>query len=57
MTAGTNVSSIAGGLIVFGDPLGRTPALAGAHALAFALVGVAAWLLAPSQARLATAAG
>ena len=52
MTAATNVSSIAGAFVVFGDPLGRTPALAVAHALAFALVFVAAWRLAPAQAGL-----
>jgi hypothetical protein len=50
MTAGTNVVSIAGGLLVFGEPLGRTPGLAALHAVAFLLVGAAAWLLAPAQA-------
>jgi hypothetical protein len=53
MTAATNVTSIAGAFVVFGDPLGRTPLLAAAHAVAFALVCVAAWRLAPAQARLA----
>jgi hypothetical protein len=52
MTAATNVSSIAGAFVVFGDPLGRTPLLAATHALAFALVIVAAWRLAPAQAGL-----
>jgi hypothetical protein len=56
MTAATNVGSIAGAFVVFGDPLGRTPTLAAIHALAFALVLVAAWLLAPAQARLVTGA-
>jgi hypothetical protein len=55
MTAATNVSSIAGAFVVFGDPLGRTPLLAAAHALAFALVFVAAWRLAPAQAGLVEA--
>jgi hypothetical protein len=55
MTAATNVSSIAGAFVVFGDPLGRTPLLAAAHALAFALVVVAAWRLAPAQAALVQA--
>jgi hypothetical protein len=55
MTAATNVSSIAGAFVVYGDPLGRTPALAAAHALAFALVIVAAWRLAPAQAGLVDA--
>ena len=50
MTAATNLVSIAGGFVVFGDPLGRTPAFAALHAIAFALIGVAAWWLAPSQA-------
>ncbi|MEO8689632.1 MAG: hypothetical protein ABI611_15640 [Solirubrobacteraceae bacterium] len=53
MTAATNVSSILGAFVVFGDPLGPTPELAAAHGLAFALVVVAAWRLAPAQARLA----
>jgi hypothetical protein len=50
MTAATNLVSIGGGFVVFGDPLGRTPALAALHVVAFALIGVAAWWLAPSQA-------
>jgi hypothetical protein len=50
MTAGTNATAFLGGFAVFGDPLGRTPALAAAHAAAFALVAAAAWALAPSQA-------
>lgn len=53
MTAATNLVSILGGLAVLGEPLGRTPALAAAHLLAFGLVGLAAWLLAPAQAALA----
>ncbi|MDX6668552.1 MAG: hypothetical protein QOK04_1932 [Solirubrobacteraceae bacterium] len=53
MTAATNVVSILGGLAVFGDPLGG-PALATAHLAGFALVGLAAWWLAPTQAALAT---
>jgi hypothetical protein len=53
MTATTNISSIAGAFVVFGDPLGRTPVLAAVHALAFALVVAAAWRLAPAHARLA----
>ncbi len=56
MTAATNLISIAAGLAVFGEPLGHPLALAAAHGLAFALVGVAAWLLAPAQARLSTGA-
>jgi hypothetical protein len=55
MTAATNVGSIAGAFVVLGDPLGRTPALAALHGLAFALVVAAAWRLAPVQARLAAA--
>jgi hypothetical protein len=50
MTAATNLAAIAGGFVVFGDPLGRTPALAALHLVAFALIGLAAWWLAPSQA-------
>ena len=55
MTTATNVASIAGAFVVFGDPLGRTPAIAGLHALAFALVAASAWRLAPAQARIAAA--
>ena len=50
MTAATNAASIAGGFVVLGDVLGRTPALAAAHALGFAVIGLAAWRLAPAQA-------
>jgi hypothetical protein len=53
MTTATNVGSIAGAFVVFGDPLGRTPGLAVLHALAFALVAASAWRLAPTQARMA----
>jgi hypothetical protein len=53
MTTATNTSSIAAAFVVFGDPLGRTPQLVALHLLAFALVIVAAWRLAPAQARLA----
>jgi hypothetical protein len=55
MTAATNVSSIVGAFVVYGDALGRTPLLAGAHALAFGLVIFAAWRLAPAQAELVEA--
>ena len=50
MTAATNVSSILGAFAAFGDPLGRTPALAVAHATAFVLVIAAATRLAPLAA-------
>jgi hypothetical protein len=52
MTAATNIVSIGGALAVLGDPLGRTPGLAALHTVAFALVVVAGWLLAPAQAAL-----
>jgi hypothetical protein len=54
MTAGTIVVSVLGGLIVFGDPLGRHPAVIVLHLAAFVGVGVGAWLLAPAQAAVAT---
>jgi hypothetical protein len=57
MTAGTNVSSIAGAFLVFGDRLGTTPLLVAIHALAFVLVIVAAWRLAPAQAELSVPVG
>lgn len=50
MTAATNAASIVGGFVVLGDVLGRTPGLAAVHALGFAVIGVAAWRLAPAQA-------
>jgi uncharacterized membrane protein len=53
MTAGTNIVSILGGLVVFGDPLGRTPLLQALHVAGFAMVLWAAWRLAPLQAALA----
>jgi hypothetical protein len=49
MAAGTNVVTIVGGVIVFGDPLGASPPVVALHVIAFALVGVAGWLLAPLQ--------
>src|SRR5439155_407623 len=42
MTAATNLVSIAGGLVVLSEPLGRTPVVVATHAGAFVLVGVAA---------------
>jgi hypothetical protein len=56
MTAATNIGSIAGAFVVLGDRLGRTPQLAALHAVAFGLVLVAAWGLAPAQARLVSPA-
>jgi hypothetical protein len=50
MTAATTVCSILGGLVVFGDPLGRTPALAALHLFAFGLVTLAAAALARALA-------
>ena len=52
MTAATNVSSVLGGFLVYGDQLGRTTGLAALHLAAFLLVFVAAWLLAPVQTAL-----
>jgi drug/metabolite transporter (DMT)-like permease len=54
MTAATNIVSIVGGLLLLGDPLGATPAAGALHVLAFVVVVVAAWWLAPTQAALAT---
>jgi hypothetical protein len=56
MTAGNNVVSIVGGLLVFGDPLGHRPAMVFIHAGAFVLIVIAAWLLAPAQAAITTEA-
>lgn len=57
MTAATNAGSILGALAVFGDPLGRTPGLALLHGVALVLVVVAAFRLAPAQARLVEGSG
>ena len=57
MTATTNVVSILGGLLVLGEPLGRTPALAALHVWAFLVMGLAAWLLTPARAALADVEG
>jgi drug/metabolite transporter (DMT)-like permease len=56
MTAGNNVVSIVGGLMVFGDPLGHRPAMVLIHVAAFVLIVFAAWLLAPAQAAVAAPA-
>ncbi|UGS36130.1 hypothetical protein [Capillimicrobium parvum] len=53
MTAGTNVVAMAAGVFVFGDPLGAGPVAAGLHVLAFSLVALAAWRLAPAQTAFA----
>jgi hypothetical protein len=53
MSAATNLTAILGGLAVFGETLGPNLWIAGLHVAAFGLVGVAGWLLAPAQARLA----
>lgn len=47
MAAGTNVVAILGGVVVFDDPLGSSPTVVVIHVLAFGLVGVAGWVLAP----------
>jgi hypothetical protein len=47
MTAATTAVSVLGGFVVFGDPLGHSPALVALHLVAFALVAVAAATLAP----------
>jgi drug/metabolite transporter (DMT)-like permease len=52
MTAGTNVVAILGGLLVMGESLGATPALAALHAAAFVLVVLAGLLAASELSRL-----
>lgn len=56
MTAGTYVVSIAGGLLLLHDPLGRGALLGLLHLLALAAVVGSAWVLSRSQAELADAA-
>jgi drug/metabolite transporter (DMT)-like permease len=53
MTAATYAVSIAAGLGILDEPLGRG-AIGVLHALSFAAVVAAAWVLAPIQARLTT---
>jgi hypothetical protein len=55
MTAATDVTAVFGGLGLFGDPLGRTPALVAAHVAGFVLVVLAGWALAPAQAAVEVA--
>jgi drug/metabolite transporter (DMT)-like permease len=55
MTAATYAVSITAGLVVLGEPVG-TGAIAPLHAVAFAAVVAAAWVLAPIQARATDAA-
>jgi hypothetical protein len=57
MTAGNNIVSIIGGLVVFGDPLGQRPTMVLVHVAAFVLIVIAAWLLAPAQAAVAAPPG
>jgi Magnesium transporter NIPA len=57
MTAGNNIVSIIGGLVVFADPLGHRPAMEFLHVAAFVLIVIAAWLLAPAQAAVTAPAG
>lgn len=57
MSGGTNVVSIVGGFLVFGDPLGANTPLAALHLVSFVLVALAAWLLAPAQAAITTGHG
>lgn len=52
MTAACNLVSIIGGLTVFRDPLGHRAGAELIHVIAFALIVLAAWLLAPVQAAL-----
>jgi drug/metabolite transporter (DMT)-like permease len=56
MTAGTYLVSILAGVLVFHDPLGHGVLGVPEHALAFAAVVGAAWVLAPAQTGLAASA-
>jgi multidrug transporter EmrE-like cation transporter len=53
MTGATNAVAILIGILVFGEPLGSTPAFAAIHLGAFLLAGVAGLTLAAAQGRLA----
>jgi hypothetical protein len=53
MTGATNAVAIVIGLLVFGEPLGASPAFAATHIAAFALATAAGLALARAQGRLA----
>jgi hypothetical protein len=53
MEAGATGGGVLAGFIAFGDPLGASPAIDALHLAAFIGVGVATWILAPAQMRLA----
>jgi hypothetical protein len=53
MEAGATGGGVLAGFVAFGDPLGATPAIDALHLAAFIGVGIAVWILAPTQARLA----
>lgn len=53
MTAATNIVAVGGGLVVFGESLGTSSWVIALHSAALGLVVLAAWWLAPAQARLA----
>jgi multidrug transporter EmrE-like cation transporter len=53
MEAGATTGGVMAGFVAFGDSLGATPAIGALHLAAFIGVGIAAWSLAPAQARLA----
>jgi hypothetical protein len=52
MTGVTNLASIPAGFIVFGDPIGLAPGWIALHVVAFIVVIVAAYALAPVQATI-----
>jgi hypothetical protein len=56
MEAGATTGGVLAGFVAFGDSLGASPAIAVLHLAAFIGVGIAAWSLAPAQARLAASA-
>lgn len=53
MEAGATGGGVLAGFVAFGDPLGATPEVEALHLAAFIGVGIAVWILAPTQARLA----
>jgi hypothetical protein len=56
MEAGATTGGVLAGFAAFGDSLGASPTIAVLHFAAFVGVGIAAWSLAPAQARLAASA-
>lgn len=52
MTAATNVTAVAAGVVLFSESLGAQPGVASLHLLALLAIAVASWRLVAVQARI-----